>query len=109
MNFRYQCLSCDYFTSTKCNILRHNKSTLHLRLCKEIEEEKDLFTCKCGKRCKTRQSFSYHKKNCESIILPLFKERILKNKIDLSLLLFLYIIVNEEYSYYVLLYCILYL
>ena len=83
MNFRYQCISCDYFSSTKCNIVRHNKSTLHLRLCKEIEEEKDQFTCKCGKSCKTRQSFSYHKKNCESIIVPLFSERILKNEIDI--------------------------
>ena len=83
MNFRYQCLSCDYFTSTKCNIVRHNKSTLHLRLCQEIEEGKDQLTCKCGKKCKTRQSFSYHKKNCESIILPLFSERILKNEIDI--------------------------
>ena len=37
---RYLCISCD--------MLRHNKSLLHLRLCQEM-----------GKRCKTRQSFSY--------------------------------------------------
>ena len=54
MNFRYQCLSCDYFTSTKCNIVRHNKSTLHLRLC--IEEEIEDYVCMYSLKSKKKKT-----------------------------------------------------
>ena len=66
---KYVCIDCDYITSRKSSIDKHNLSTKHInRTVSNIAEQKkakSIFVCKlCNKEYKARNSLWYHEQKC---------------------------------------------
>ena len=66
---KFICDRCNYKTTIKSNLTRHNKSVSHLQLLKQdnvCNEEKKPYDCKCGKQFAYASGLSKHKKVCKS-------------------------------------------
>lgn len=69
---KFQCLFCDYYTSRKCQMDRHNLTAKHIKLTHGLHLVDDLvpqhnYICDCGKQYNLRQSLWKHKKICDQI------------------------------------------
>jgi hypothetical protein len=66
---KYVCVECDYITSRKSSIDKHNLSTKHINRtasnAAEQKKSKSIFVCKlCNKEYKARNSLWYHEQKC---------------------------------------------
>jgi hypothetical protein len=69
---KFQCLFCDYYTSRKGQMDRHNLTAKHIRLTHGLHLVDDLvpqhnYICDCGKQYNLRQSLWKHKQICDKI------------------------------------------
>ena len=62
----YECKSCDYVTSKRCNLVKH-LSTLKHKNRENDNKSSQKFSCeKCGKKYKFSSGLSRHKLKCET-------------------------------------------
>ena len=71
----YECNDCDYISSNKNDYSRHLLTVKHLRMTntykiltenpEKTQKTPDVFSCKCGKVYKHRQSLYNHEKKCK--------------------------------------------
>ena len=69
---KFQCLFCDYYTSRKGQMDRHNLTAKHIRLTHGLHLVDDLvpqhnYICDCGKQYNLRQSLWKHKQICDKL------------------------------------------
>ena len=69
MNGRYFCKKCNFVTSDKRDMKRHENTKKHKKICGIIyhkRSEKEQFICEaCGKEYKYRSGLSRHYKKCK--------------------------------------------
>jgi len=74
--FNFECLTCDYYTSSKKDLNKHLATAKHFRLTntkgitnKKSHKSQDdkTYLCNCGKSYKHMSSLCKHKKNCNFI------------------------------------------
>jgi hypothetical protein len=66
---KFHCIFCDYYTSRKSQMDRHNLTGKHLKETNGLQMADDLvpqhnYNCDCGRQYKCRQSLWKHKKKC---------------------------------------------
>ena len=71
---KYQCESCDYFTSNKKDFNKHLDTIKH-NISQNptesyIQNPHPCFACKCGKQYKHSSTLSKHKKKCDTLSNP---------------------------------------
>ena len=88
---KYCCQTCDYYTSRKSQLVRHNLTTKHINLTnstdfnKKVPKSSATFVCNCGKKYKDRTGLWKHKNKCnltEDNINVLEKEHNNSNEIQ---------------------------
>ena len=67
---KFHCIFCDYYTSRKSQMDRHNLTRKHLKDTNGLHLDDDLvphhnYNCVCGRQYNCRQSLWKHKKHCE--------------------------------------------
>lgn len=65
---KYKCEGCDYITSRKSQLDRHNTTRKHLRitnLLKKVPNKNNEYMCSCGKSYKYQSGLCKHKKKCK--------------------------------------------
>jgi hypothetical protein len=72
---KFKCEHCDYYTSRKCNFEKHLDTAKHVRMTNDDDggqkvakssENKQMFTCHCGRSYKHRQGLWKHKQDCNN-------------------------------------------
>lgn len=72
---KFQCISCDYYTSRLSQYNRHLESDKHIKvITNHIKVPKEYYHCKCGKKYKYDSGLSRHKKICEIKVEQLVEE-----------------------------------
>ena len=67
---KFHCIICDYYTSRKSQLVRHNLTDKHKNqqlstfVNEKVPESSNTFTCDCGKNYKDKSGLWRHKKQC---------------------------------------------
>ena len=76
---KFHCIICDYYTSRKSQLVRHNLTDKHKNqqlstfVNGKVPESSNTFTCECGKKYRDRSGLWRHVKKCPEIINKLNK------------------------------------
>ena len=71
---KFHCIICDYYTSRKSQLVRHNLTDKHKNqqlstfVNEKVPESSNTFTCECGKNYKDRSGLWRHVKKCPEMI-----------------------------------------
>ena len=71
---KFHCIICDYYTSRKSQLVRHNLTDKHKNqqlstfVNGKVPESSNTFTCECGKKYRDRSGLWRHVKKCPEII-----------------------------------------